>query len=291
MKKILITGANSYIGTSFEDYVRKNYFSDFKLDTVDMLGDEWRNKDFSEYDVIFHVAGIAHSEVGKASDEVKAKYYDVNTHLAVETAKKAKADGVGQFIFMSSIIVFGSKNEHITFDTEPNPDNFYGNSKLLADIEIHKLEDESFKVVSVRSPMIYGYDSRGNYPVLAKFAKRTPVFPKYANKRSMIYIENLCEFVVLMAKNNETGYFYPQNAEYVNTSDMVRQIALTDGKNILLTKIFNPMIWIFKDHPIMRKVFGDMYYDKSMSEYKEKYSKVSFEESINKSESGKRNLV
>ena len=284
MKRILITGANSYIGTSFEKYIKKNYANGFSVDTIDMIDGSWRKYDFSGYDTVFHVAGIAHSDARKVAQEEKNKYYEVNTHLTVETAKKAKFAGVKQFVFMSSIIVFGSKNKVITHTTEPNPDNFYGDSKLQADIGIHALENEMFKVVSIRPPMIYGYGSKGNYSIMAKFAKKTPVFPKYNNKRSMLYIENLCEFLKLVIDNEETGYFYPQNTEYVNTSDMVYRIALSCGKNIILTKLFNPIIWMFRNHKIMRKVFGDMYYEQGMSKYKKDYNRISYEDSIERSE-------
>ena len=284
MKKILITGANSYIGTSFERYINKKFPTEFSIDTLDMIGSSWRQHDFSKYDVVFHVAGIAHSDTKRVSQELKAKYYAVNTDLAIETAQKAKLSGVKQFIFMSSMIVFGSKNDCITPHTKPNPDNFYGDSKLQADIGIHKLEDDTFKVASIRPPMIYGYGSKGNYPILARFAKRTPLFPQYNNKRSMLYIENLCHFLVLIIENNDTGYFYPQNAEYVNTSNMVYQIALNSGKHLLLTKIFNPLIWLFRKHRIIKKVFGDMYYEQGMSKYTSQYNAISFEQSIERTE-------
>ena len=134
MKKVLITGANSYIGVSFENYVHEHYSSELSIDTVDMIDGSWREKNFSSYDVVYHVAGIAHADVGNVSDEVKAKYYVINTDLAIETAKKAKADGVKQFVFMSSAIVYGDsapygKRKRITADTEPQPANFYGDSK------------------------------------------------------------------------------------------------------------------------------------------------------------------
>ena len=157
MKKILITGANSYIGVSFENYMKN--FEGYLVDTIDMIDPSWRNFDFSGYDAVFHVAGIAHSDVNNVSDEVKNKYYRVNTELTVETAKKAKESGVGQFVFMSSIIVYGSDNQCITDKTIPNPDNFYGDSKLQADIGIHQLQADEFNVVSVRPPMIYGKGS------------------------------------------------------------------------------------------------------------------------------------
>lgn len=106
MKKILITGANSYIGTSFENYLQQ-WFDKYQVDTVDMIDGSWREKSFGGYDVVFHVAGIAHSDTGKISKEKEKLYYTVNTDLTIETAKKAKADGVKQFIFMSSAIVYG----------------------------------------------------------------------------------------------------------------------------------------------------------------------------------------
>lgn len=282
MKKILITGANSYIGTSFENYMKK--YDGYEIDTVDMIDGSWRQKDFASYDVVFHVAGIAHSDTKKASNDVKASYYRINTELTAETAQKAKADGVGQFIFMSSMIVFGTKRSCVTKDTVPQPDNFYGDSKLQADIKIHKLEDKSFKVVSIRPPMIYGKGSKGNYPILAKFAKVTPIFPDINNKRSMLYIENLCEFVKLMIDNDENGYFYPQNDDYVRTSDMVAQIASVCGRKVILTKLFNPIIWAFGRHAIIKKIFGNMYYEKNMSEYRNKYDFFDFEESIIRTE-------
>ncbi len=283
MKRILITGANSYIGTSFETYIKQ--FAGYSIDTLDMIDGTWREYDFSGYDTVFHVAGIAHSDTGKASEEVKAKYYAVNTDLTIETAEKAKKDGVAQFVFMSSAIVFGSKSHCINKDTVPNPDNFYGDSKLKADEGIHKLQDDNFNVVSIRPPMIYGKGSKGNYPRLAKLAKKIPLFPDYPNKRSMLYIENLCEFLRLVMENNESGFFYPQNAEYVKTSDMVKTIAGVYGRKISIVKFFNPFVSMLKNVGIVNKVFGDLYYEKSMSEYKEPYCKVDFEESIRRTES------
>ena len=282
MKKILITGANSYIGTSFEKYMKK--YDGYEIDTIDMIDGSWRKKDFSKYDTIFHVAGIAHSDVRKVSEETKKKYYAVNTDLTLETAKRAKESGVAQFIFMSSMIVFGTKQDCITKNTVPQPDNFYGDSKLQADIGIHEFESDSFRVVSIRPPMIYGKESKGNYPLLAKFAKTTPVFPDIDNKRSMLYIENLCEFIKLMIDNNENGYFYPQNTEYVSTSNMVYQISLNCGRQIILTKLFNPLIRLFGNNKIIKKVFGNMYYEKSMSQYKVQYNNIPFEKSIERTE-------
>ncbi|MCE5343273.1 MAG: NAD-dependent epimerase/dehydratase family protein [Eubacteriales bacterium] len=159
MKKILITGANSYIGSSFERYV-KQWPNEYGVDVVDMMGGGWRKKDFGQYDAVFHVAGIAHSDIEGISEERKRVYYAVNTDLAIETGTKAKRDGVGQFVFMSSMVVFGDsapigKEKMITRETKPNPTNFYGDSKLKAEEGLLRLADERFKVVILRPPMIY----------------------------------------------------------------------------------------------------------------------------------------
>ena len=288
MKKVLITGANSYIGTSFENYVMQCH--DYQIDTVDMIDSTWRDKSFSEYDSVFHVAGIAHSDTGKVSEERKQFYYQINTDLTIETAEKAKADGVGQFIFMSSAIVYGDsapidKLKRITRDTPVAPANFYGDSKVQAENGLLKLADESFHVVILRPPMIYGKGSKGNYPQLSKFAQKLPIFPYIKNERSMLYIGNLTEFVKLMIDNNESGIFYPQNAEYVATSEMVQVIAQAHGKKIRLVKGTTvPLKAMSHVTGLVNKAFGNLSYDMSMSEYKENYRKFSFEESIRQTE-------
>lgn len=289
MKKILITGANSYIGTSFEKYIKENYPEQYEIDTVDMFGDGWREKSFSGYDSVFHVAGIAHSDSGKISEEKEKLYYAVNTDLTVETAKKAKEDGVGQFIFMSSAIVYGEsapigKDKLITKDTPVSPANCYGDSKVQAENGIRPLNGENFKVVILRPPMIYGKGSKGNYPLLAMLALKTPIFPYVKNERSMLYIENLCEFVRLMIENGESGTFWPQNVEYSNTSELVKMIAEVHGKRVRLVKGFG---WALKliSHltPVVNKAFGSLRYDMGMSGY-DGLNLISLYNSIEKTE-------
>ncbi|MBQ7329963.1 MAG: NAD-dependent epimerase/dehydratase family protein [Oscillospiraceae bacterium] len=290
MKKVLITGANSFIGISFETYLRERFAGEYTVDTVDMIDGSWREKDFSGYDSVFHVAGIAHSDSGKISDEKAKLYYAVNTDLTVETAKKAKADGVKQFVFMSSAIVYGEsapigKNRVITKDTPTSPENCYGDSKVQAENGIRPLNDDSFKVVILRPPMIYGKGSKGNYPLLAKLALKTPIFPDVKNQRSMLYVGNLCEFVRLMVENEESGTFWPQNAEYSNTGEMVKMIAAAHGKKLTLVKGFG---WALKlmSHltGLVNKAFGSLCYAKELSEYKMDYRVKSLKDSIEETE-------
>lgn len=285
MKKILITGANSYIGTSFENYL-KQWPDKYQVDTIDMIDGSWREKSFKGYDTVFHVAGIAHSDTGKISEERKTLYYKVNTELTIETAKKAKADGVKQFIFMSSAIVYGDsapigKQNVITKDTVPQPSNFYGDSKLKAEKGILPLQSDDFNVVILRPPMIYGKGCKGNYQALVKLALKLPVFPYVENKRSMLYIGNFCEFVRLMIDNNEHGIFWPQNSEYVNTSKLVKMIAEAHGKKIRLVKGFTWLLKIMSHFTgLVNKAFGNLCYSQNISEYVESYRIVSLKESL-----------
>ena len=285
MKKILITGADSYIGPSVEKWLER-YPDRYQVDTVDMRTDSWKEKGFSPYDVVFHVAGIAHVSTDPKQEDL---YYRVNRNLAVETAEKAKKDGVRQFIFMSSIIVYGDSTAEqsiIDQNTAPSPGNFYGDSKLQAEKGLRALQGDSFRVVILRPPMIYGKGSKGNYPKLAKAAQRLPIFPDFDNQRSMLYIDNLCEFIRLMVENEESGLFFPQNREYVKTSEMVRLVAEAHGKKIKLVKAFNPIIrGMLGRVGIVKKVFGNLVYQKAMSEYKEEYRIRGFYESIKASES------
>lgn len=286
MKKVLITGANSYIGTSFENYIKENFPHDYSVDTVDMIDDKWKEKSFVGYDTVYHVAGIAHSDYGKISAEREKIYRAVNTDLTIQTAQKAKAGGVKQFIFMSSAIVYGEsapigKTKIIDRDTPVSPANCYGDSKVQAENGILPLSDDSFKVVILRPPMIYGKGSKGNYPILSKLAQKTPVFPLIENRRSMLYVENLAEFVRLMIENEEQGIFWPQNSEYSNTSQMVHLIAQTHGKKLLLIPGLG---WALKlmSHVtgLVNKAFGSLCYEESMSSYRCAYQKYSLEESI-----------
>lgn len=289
MKRILITGANSYIGENVERHLCQ-WPEKYQVDTVDMIDGSWREKTFAGYDVIYHVAGIAHSDNGKISDEKAALYYRVNTDLTVETAKKAKAEGVKQFIFMSSAIVYGDsapigKEKVITRDTPVSPANSYGDSKVQAEKGILPLGDDKFKVVILRPPMIYGPGSKGNYPVLSKLAKKLPVFPAVDNKRSMLYVGNLAEFVRLVIDNEECGIFWPQNSEYSSTTELAQMIAEVHGKKIVILHGFT---WLLKllSHVtgLVNKAFGSLCYDMSLSGYVQDYRGLSLRESIRETE-------
>ena len=281
MNKILITGAGSYVGESVRRYILSTS-SDFQIDAVDTMGDNWKNADYSQYDVVYHVAGIAHVN---ADPKMEALYYKVNRDLTIEVARTAKAAGVKQFIFMSSQIVFHEsqslKTEVLTAQTKENPNGFYGDSKLQAELGIKPLEDENFKVCILRPCMIYGPNAKGNFPRLAKLATKVPLFPEWHNKRSMLYIDNLAEFVKLAVIRELSGTFYPQNRELADTVEIIRFFAKAAGHKVWITRLMNPFVWLgsFVLQPI-NKMFATYYYAPEMSKMDFDYQLVSFEESL-----------
>ncbi len=285
MKRILITGALSYVGMSVESYLGR-WPDRYQTDTVDMIDGSWRETSFRGYDAVFHVAGLVHRETAKNDPEQASLYEKVNTRLAIETAQKAKADGVKQFLFMSSASVYGlsapvGKVVMITKDTPLRPVDNYGISKAKAEEGLNALAEEGFKVAILRPPMIYGKGCKGNYRTMAKLAKKLPVFPWVDNQRSMLYMENLAEFVRLLVDDGAGGIFCPQNNEYTNTSDMVNLIAHCHGKNILMIR---GMTWALKllRHAtgMVDKAFGSLCYDFELSKYPQDYCVKSLSDSV-----------
>lgn len=280
MKKILVVGKNSYIGTSFINYMISNYPNEYQFNELDTYGEEWKNFEYSKYDVVYQVAGIAHI---KETQENSYLYYKVNRDLAVEIAKLAKNAGVKQFVYLSSMSVYGMTTGVITKNTIPNPTTNYGKSKLQAEKELKKLNDDNFCVTILRPPMVYGKGCKGNFQSLIKIAKALPVFPYVDNERSMIYIDNLSSFVRLAIDEKTDGIFFPQNKNYVNTTEMQKNIALSLNKKIIILKSTYPLVKILrKVVPKANKAFGSLIY-KNTEDFEFKYNVVNFEESIKES--------
>lgn len=257
--KILITGKNSYIGNSFLTYVKEN--TTYEINDLDLMNPSWKEIDFSTYDVIYHVAGIAHI---KTTKENELLYYKVNRDLAFEVAKKAKEEGVKHFIFMSSMSVYGleqSKNP-ITLNTKENPTTPYGLSKFQGEELISTLQSNTFKVAILRPPMVYGDNAPGNMGKLLKVVNKVKVFPDYQNKRSTIDIDTLVKYILKAIDEHREGILLPQNKEYMCTSSAIKYLVEKNNTKIKTTKIFNPIIKLLIGKvSILSKVFGDLYYE------------------------------
>ncbi|GAA0310778.1 UDP-glucose 4-epimerase [Gracilibacillus halotolerans] len=277
MKKVLITGKNSYVGNSLEKWLN-NYPGEYEINKISVRDDSWKTHNFSPYDAILHVAGIAHQ---KETKENKELYFKVNRDLSFEISKKAKKEGVKHFIFLSSMSVYGLDNGTISKDTVPKPQKNYGKSKLEAELLINSISNDKFKCSIIRPPMIYGKGCKGNYKKLSKLVEKSPFFPDINNNRSMIHIDNLSELIKILIDNQMAGVFLPQNKEYVSTSEMVRQIARAKNKNIKLVKWMNPLIKLSKNKiPIINKLFGNLTYKNDKCNLFYEYHVRDFNESI-----------
>lgn len=281
MKRVLITGEQSYVGTHVEQWLL-NTPDCFTVKTISVRDDCWKNEDFTKYDVVYHVAGIAHVNAKKSMEPL---YRRVNTDLTIEVAKWAKQHGVKQFVYMSSAIVYHEsqslKADVITRDTKPAPNTFYGDSKLRAELGLKELEEECFKIVILRCPMIYGPGARGNFLRLAKLATITPIFPDYHNKRSMLYIDNLCEFVKQVITRELSGIFHPDNKDLADTVEIVSAFAELNNHRIHFCKWLN--VFVYLGSPFINainKMFADYYFAEDVKAVGFDYEVVSLKNSF-----------
>ena len=288
MKKILITGKGSYLGNSLKAYLEA--FGDcYQVDCLSLRSGDWKEQSFRGYDAVYHTAAIVHQPRSKDAPGELARYRAVNCDLAVDAAKKAKAEGVRQFVFLSTMAVYGltaafGKTVTITAQTPTAPTDNYGLSKLEAERALLSLEGPDFRVAILRPPMIYGKDCKGNFRSLVSLARRLPFFPKVPNRRSRLYVGSLKRLVQQIIDREERGIFCPQDPEYVNTSAMVQAIAAAQGKRLLLIPGFSWALHLLRHLTgAVDKAFGSLVYDKALSKLEEDYCIASFPDSVKQS--------
>ena len=288
MKKILITGKGSYLGNSLKAYLEA--FGDcYQVDCLSLRSGDWKEQSFRGYDAVYHTAAIVHQPRSKDAPGELARYRAVNCDLAVDAAKKAKAEGVRQFVFLSTMAVYGltaafGKTVTITAQTPTAPTDNYGLSKLEAERALLSLEGPDFRVAILRPPMIYGKDCKGNFRSLISFARRLPFFPKVPNRRSMLYVGSLNRLVQQIIDREDRGIFCPQDPEYLNTSAMVQAIAAAQGKRLLLIPGFSWALHLLRHLTgAVDKAFGSLVYDKALSKLEEDYCIASFPDSVKQS--------
>ena len=279
MQRVLVIGRESYIGRSFANFTQGGLSVEF----AGARDNSWRDVNFAGFSAVLLAAGLAHRQA-KARD--KPIYLTVNRDLPLAAAEKAKQAKVGQFIFLSSLHAYGIRQGEIKAETPEVPTDVYGLSKLQAERYLALLSDEGFRVAVIRPPLVYGPGCRGNFPKLAALARRLPVFPDWPNRRSMIYIDNLCCLLQLIVEKRAAGLFCPQNEDYVNTTDLVSQMALVLGRKVRLSRFLNPAVSLLMPLvPMVGKLFGDLYYERSLSLNNglPPYNVVGFAESIRRS--------
>lgn len=263
--KVLLVGKDSYIGNHIEEWLSSKGMKVYQLD---VLTEEWKSYDYSEFDSIVHVAGIVHRPDCKDWD----LYKRVNTDMPIEIATMAKKQGVRQYVFFSTMGVYGIEKRlypnTIDKSTPLNASSMYSRSKLLAEKGLCKLQDKSFNVAIIRPPSVYGKGCRGNYiPEFSKVVKKIPIIPlAYQNvKQSMIYIDNLCELVSLVVADNYKGIYCPQDERSVSAVEILDAIA--KGLNLKRphSRVFGIIVRLLSFIDIINKAYGGVEYKNNLS--------------------------
>ena len=254
MKRVCICGAHSFIGTALE--ARLSAAPErFSVRTLS-LHEPLETLDFRGADAVVLVAAIVHRKETKALIPL---YEAINRDLAVETAKKAKAEGVGQFILLSTMSVYGMTTGTITKDTVPHPNTAYGRTKLEAERAVAALADGTFAVTILRPPMVVGAGAKGNYRRLERLAKRLPFSPDFENRRSVVRIETLCGTLARSIEAPRSGVFFPKEPEPVSTRELIEEAAKRQGRALKRSKLLNPAIRLFRTLTSTgKKAFGDL---------------------------------
>ncbi|MCL2421795.1 MAG: NAD-dependent epimerase/dehydratase family protein [Defluviitaleaceae bacterium] len=259
--KILVTGKHGYIANSFVAYMKKNH-PNYSVDLISLRDDAWRDISFAAYDAVLHTAGLAHMRETRRN---QYDYFIINRDLALEVAHKAKADGVRQFIFMSSLSVYGMTHGHIAADTPTAPTTNYGRSKLAAEALLAPLADDTFTVAILRASMVYGPDCPGNYAKLCRLVRWASFFPDYENARDMVHVTHLCAHIAGVVKHRNGGLLFPRDPKPTSTRGLAEDIAKMQGKRLRFTKIFNiPIACAIPYVGMISKLFGSLTIDASL---------------------------
>lgn len=262
--KLLITGSNGFIG----NYFINNYKSKYNIETFSFLKDDINSLDCRYLDAVFHLSALVHQMGGASASE----YEKINVIQTIELAKKAKESGVKHFVFMSTVKVYGEEtNSKYTENTVCNPEDDYGKSKLKAEQELQKLEDENFEISIIRTPIVYGYGVKANIKNLINLVNKVPVLPfgKIKNKRSMVYIGNLCHLVDEIITQEKQGIFLACDDEPLSISKLIELIAKNLDKKIYLIKIpfFESLLKILKPS-FHKRLYGSLEVDNHVTKEK-----------------------
>jgi UDP-glucose 4-epimerase len=232
MKNILLTGSSGFVGS----YFINKYKNKYKIKTFSFRKDNFNSLDLKETDTIIHLSALVH-QMGGASKE---EYEKVNVTQTIELANKAKQSGVKHFIFMSTVKVYGEESDTAyTEDTICKPQDNYGISKLKAEDELLKLDDADFKVSIIRTPIVYGYGVKANIKSLINLTNKIPVLPfgSIDNRRSMVYIGNLCHLIDEIIIQEKEGIFLASDDKPLSTTKLIELIAQNLDKKVYLVRV------------------------------------------------------
>jgi UDP-glucose 4-epimerase len=246
MDKILVTGANGFIGQQFCRTLSENGFSvkaairqtanplaeDIQYVSV---GDIGPDTDWTEalqgVQKVVHLAGRAHI-IRDSSPNFGEAYERINTLGTLRLAEMAAAANVNRFVFLSSVKVNGEETHDRPFlETDrPGPVDPYGQSKWAAETGLLRMHSQGrLPVVIIRPPLVYGPGVRANFLQLIRLVDFGLPLPlgKIKNKRSLVGIRNLINFIRLCLQSPSAvgEIFLVSDQKDLSTPDLIRRIA------------------------------------------------------------------
>lgn len=264
---ILITGASGFIGSSLVPYLKTKY----SVQVLSLRNYATDNRNFENVQSIIHLAGVAH----KMNNENPNDYFKVNRDLTIRFAQDAKKAGVSQFIYISSTKVYGEESIIYNESSVCLPSDPYGKSKLEAEIELKKIESDSFSVAIIRPPLVYGANVKGNMLKLMSLLIRFKIIPLggIKNQRSMVYIGNLVALIEHIVLNQSSGLILAGDKKQYSTTELVYGLSKgLNSNNIIISLPYFVRMIISKLRPeLSKRLFESLIF-----ENKHSYRKINF---------------
>lgn len=246
--KVLITGATGFIGSQLVKQLERSDHLEVGAATrrpaetggqSHVVGDITPETDWTEalsnVDVVIHCAARAHVLNDSEANPLELYRY-TNTKGTLNLARQAAKHGISRFIFLSSIGVNGtSTTQPFTPDSEPCPSEAYAQSKLEAEEELRKIQEEtSMEMVIIRPTLVYGPNAPGNFGLLARIVWTGLPLPLGGihNARSFVSVWNLIDLIKTCIEHAgaANATLLVRDGEDISTSELLRKIAVAQGQ-------------------------------------------------------------
>ncbi len=260
--KVLVTGAAGFIGRGLCNTLASRGFDVVPTVRCGPVGDEiavgdigpetdWRRALATQPEVVVHLAARVHVMKDDEADPLES-YRAVNVEGSLNLARQASAAGVKRLVYLSSIKVNGestSAGQPFKADDAPAPEDPYGISKHEAEQMLRQIANETgMEVVIIRPPLVYGLGVKGNFSLLVRWIRKGTPLPLGAvhNKRSLVALENLVDFIALCADLRRSPraaneVFLISDGEDVSTTELFRKVA--NAYNVAPRLLPIPVIW------------------------------------------------
>lgn len=210
MTKILITGSTGFIGDSLSNCLGNNNYELIKTSSksnnkknsigVNLLHEELSDKFFKGAEIVIHLCGIAHNNRLFSFANDYENFKTLNVDVPKKIYQSSIKNGVKKFIFFSSI----GANYSRSFDSFTKRGDLYNGSKLKAEETLRNIEDPSTELIIIRPGLVYGPEAPGNLKILKTLIKFNlhSFLPILTNRKSLIHIDDVCQGVLFLIKNN-----------------------------------------------------------------------------------------